>query len=69
MPTSNFASEVNLHEQPVEGEKRSLSGISTFGQNKNNGLLFAPTCTTFFDQNKSLSTSEKSVPINGIMSA
>jgi hypothetical protein len=61
--------DMNLHEQPVEGEERSLSGITTFGQNKNNGLLFAPTCTTCFDKNKYLSTSEKSVPTNGIMSA
>ncbi len=50
---------MNLHEQPVEGEERSLSGISTFGQNNNNGLLFAPTCTTCFNKNKYLSMSEK----------
>jgi hypothetical protein len=48
-----------LHKQPVEGEERSLSSISTFGQNKNNGLLFAPTCTTCFNENKYLSMSEK----------
>jgi hypothetical protein len=51
--------DMNLHEQPVEGEERSLSGMSTFGQNNNNGLLFAPTCTTGFNENKYLSTSEK----------
>ncbi len=28
--------DMNLHEQTVEGGERSLSGISTFGQNKNN---------------------------------
>jgi hypothetical protein len=61
--------DMNLHKQPVEGEERSLSGISTFGQNKNNRLLFAPTCTTCFNKNKYLSMSEKSVPTNGIMSA
>ncbi len=61
--------DMNLHEQPVEGEDISLSGMSTFGQNNNNGLLFAPTCTTCFHENKYLSTSEKSVPTNGIMSA
>jgi hypothetical protein len=61
--------DMNLHEQPVKGEERSLSGISTFGQNNNNGLLFAPTCTTCFNKNKYLSTSKKSVPTNGIMSA
>jgi hypothetical protein len=38
--------DMNLHEQPVEGEERSLSGMSTFGQNNNNGLLFAPTWPT-----------------------
>jgi hypothetical protein len=51
--------DINLHEQPVEGEERSLSSISTFGQNKNNGLLFAPTYTTCFKENKYLSTSKK----------
>ena len=51
--------DMNLHEQPVEGEERSLSGMSTFDQNSNNGLLFAPTCTTCFNKNKYLSTSEK----------
>ncbi len=35
--------DMNPHEQPDEGEERSLSGISTFGKNNNNGLLFAPT--------------------------
>jgi hypothetical protein len=61
--------DMNLHKQPVEDEERSLSGISTFGENNNNGLLFAPTCTTCFNENKYLSTSKKSVPTNGIMSA
>jgi hypothetical protein len=58
-----------LHEQPVEGEERSLSGISTFGENNNNGLLFAPTCTNCFNKNKYLSTLKKNVLTNGIMSA
>ncbi len=61
--------DMNPDEQPVEGKVRSLSGISTFGKNNNNGLLFAPTCTTCFNKNKYLSTSKKSVPTNGIMSA
>jgi hypothetical protein len=61
--------DMNLHEQLEEGEERSLSGISTFGENNNNGLSFAPTCTTCFYKNKYLSTFEKSVPTNGIMSA
>jgi hypothetical protein len=60
---------MNLHEQPVESEERNLSGISTFGKNNNNGLLFAPTCTTCFNKNKYLSTSKKSAPMHGIMSA
>jgi hypothetical protein len=61
--------DMNPDKQPVEGEERSLSGISTFGKNNNNRLLFAPTCTTCFNENKYLSTSKKSVPTNGIMSA
>jgi hypothetical protein len=51
--------DMNLHEQPVEGEERSLSGMSTFGKNNNNGLLFAPTCSTCFNENKYLSMSKK----------
>jgi hypothetical protein len=51
--------DTNLHKQPVEGEETNLSEISPFGQNNNNGLLFAPTCTTCFNENKYLSTSEK----------
>jgi hypothetical protein len=61
--------DMNPYKQPVEGEERSLSGISTFGKNNNNGLLFAPTCTTCFIEKKYLSTSKKSVSTNGIMSA
>ncbi len=60
---------MNPDEQPVEGGKRSLSGISTFGKKNNNGLLFAPTCTTCFNENKYLSMSKKSVSTNGIMTA
>jgi hypothetical protein len=51
--------DMNLHEQPVEGEERSLSGMSTFGKNNNNGQLLAPSCTTCFNKNKYLSTSKK----------
>jgi hypothetical protein len=54
--------DMNPHKQPVESEERSLSGMSTFGENNNNGLLFAPTCTTYFNKNKYLSTSKKNVP-------
>jgi hypothetical protein len=61
--------DMNPDEQPVEGEERSMSGISTFGKNNNNGLLFAPTCTTCFNENKYLSMSKKGVSTNGMMSA
>jgi hypothetical protein len=50
---------MNMHEQPVENEERSLSSISTFGKNNNNKLLFAPTYTSFFNKNKYLSASER----------
>jgi hypothetical protein len=60
---------MNPDEQPVEGEERSLSIISTFGRNNNKGLLFAPTCTTCINKNKFLPTSKKSVSTNGMMSA
>jgi hypothetical protein len=53
---------MNPPEQHVEGEERSLSGTSTFSENNNNGLLFAPTCTTCFNKNKYLSTSKKVFP-------
>jgi hypothetical protein len=51
--------DMNLDEQPLEGEETSLSGHSTYGKNNNNGLLFAPTCITCYNENKYLSTSEK----------
>jgi hypothetical protein len=60
---------MNLHEKPVDGEERSLSSMSFVGENNSNGLLFAPTCTTCFNENKFLLISEKSVPTNGLMSA
>jgi hypothetical protein len=60
---------MNPDKQPVEGEETSLSGHSTYGDNNNNGLLFAPTCITCFNENNYLSMSEKSVSTNGIMSA
>jgi hypothetical protein len=53
--------DMNLHEKPVWDEESSLSSISTFGKDNDNGLLFAPTCTTCFNENKYLSMSEKSV--------
>jgi hypothetical protein len=33
--------------------------MSILGENNNNGLLLAPTCTTCFNENKYLLTSEK----------
>jgi hypothetical protein len=51
--------DMNPHEQPVEGKETSLSGHSTYAENNNNGLLFAPTCTTCFNKNKYLSTFKK----------
>jgi hypothetical protein len=50
----------NLQEEPVQDEESSLSSISTFAKYNNNGLLFTPTCTTCFNENKYLSMSEKS---------
>jgi hypothetical protein len=50
--------DMNPDEQPVEGEETSLSGHSTYGENNNNGLLFAPTCITCFNKNKYLSKSK-----------
>ena len=60
---------MNLQEKPDDGKETSLSSMSIFGKNDNNGLLFAPTCITCFNKNKYLSTSKKSVSTNGIMSA
>jgi hypothetical protein len=50
---------MNLHEKPVDGKERSLSNTSILGENDNNGLLFAPTCTTCLNENKYLLMSEK----------
>jgi hypothetical protein len=60
---------MNPHQKPVDFEERSLSSMSIFGENNNNGLLFASTCTTCFNKNKYLSTFKKSVRTNGLMSA
>jgi hypothetical protein len=50
---------MNLHEEPVQDEESSLFSIPTFGNYNSNGQVFAPTCTTFFNENKYLSMSEK----------
>jgi hypothetical protein len=60
---------MNLQEKPDDGKETSLSSMSIFGKNDINGLLFAPTCTTCFNENKYLLPSEKSVCTNGLMSA
>ncbi len=52
-------------DQTVEGEETSLSNHSTYGKNNNNGLLFAPTCITCFNENKYLSMSKKVCPPMG----
>jgi hypothetical protein len=53
---------MNLHKKPVGGEERSLSHVSIVGENDNNVLLFAPTCSTCFNENKFLLVSEKKGP-------
>ncbi len=59
----------NTDKQPVEAEERSLSGHSTFGKNKNNGLLFAPTCILVLTRTSISQCPKQSVSTNGIMSA
>ncbi len=50
---------MNLHKKPVDDQERSLSSVSIVGEKDNNGLLFAPTCTTYFNEDKFLLISEK----------
>jgi hypothetical protein len=50
---------MNLQEKPGDGKETSLSSMSIFGKNNNNGLLFAPICTTCFNENKYLLPSKK----------
>jgi hypothetical protein len=59
---------INLQEKPDDGKETSMSSMSIFGENDNNGLLFAPTCTTCFNENKYLLPSKKSVRTNELMS-
>jgi hypothetical protein len=61
--------DMNPGKQPIEGEETSLSGHSTYGKNNNNGLLFAPTCITCFNENSISQCPKKCVSTNGIMSA
>ncbi len=59
---------MNMDKTPLDDEKRmSLPSVSLVGEEDNNGLLFAPTCSTCFNANKYLLVSEKSVPMNGLM--
>ncbi len=50
---------MNMDETPLDDQKRSLSSVSIVGEEDNNGLLFAPTCSTCFNANKYLLVSEK----------
>ncbi len=50
---------MNMEETPLDDQKRTLSSVSIVGEEDNNGLLFAPTCSTCFNANKYLLISEK----------
>ncbi len=50
---------MNMHKTPLDDQERSLSSVSIVGEEDNNGLLFAPTCSTCFNENKYLLVSEK----------
>ena len=49
----------NMDKTPLDDQKRTLSSVSIVGEEDNNGLLFAPTCSTCFNANKYLLISEK----------
>ncbi len=51
--------DMNLREESVQDEESNVSSILSYAKNNNNGLLFAPTCTNCFNENKYLSMSEK----------
>ena len=53
---------MNMDETPLDDQKRTLSSMSIVGEEDNNGLLFAPTCSTCFNANKYLLVSEKVFP-------
>jgi len=57
----------NMNPHSFHEKRTSLSSVSLVGEEDNNGLLFAPTCSTCFNANKYLLVSEKSVPMNGLM--
>jgi hypothetical protein len=50
---------MNMHKTPLDDQERSLSSVSIVDEEDNNGLLFAPTCSTCFNENKYLLVSEK----------
>jgi hypothetical protein len=50
---------MNMHKTPLDDPERSLSSMSIVDEEDNNGLLFAPTCSTCFNKNKYLLVSEK----------
>jgi hypothetical protein len=50
---------MNMDETPLDYQKRILSSMSIVGEEDNNGLLYAPTCSTCFNANKYLLVSEK----------
>ncbi len=52
---------MNMDKTPLDDEKRSFSSVSIVGDEDNNGLLFAQTCSTCFNENKYLLVSEKKV--------
>ncbi len=60
---------MNMHVTPLDDEERSLSSVSIVGEQDNNGVLFALTCSTCFNENKYLLISKRSVPTNGVMRA
>jgi hypothetical protein len=44
--------DMDLREEPVQDEESRVSSISTFAKNNDDGLLFVPTCTNCFNENK-----------------
>jgi hypothetical protein len=50
---------MNMHVTPFDDQERSLSSMSIVGEEDINGLMFAPACSTCFNENKYLLVSEK----------
>ena len=51
----------NMNPHSFHEKRTSLSSVSLVGEEDNNGLLFAPTCTTCFNENKYLLCRPKKV--------